>query len=378
MIQDTDIAVSGEPYIKKSKLLALVQEHLFEPLINLFSTRKKEDGGDIEKLETTKEPELDLEQSWEILQKAFDDGFITDEQFLKARESYYSAKADQAVETISKAFDNDLITEEQYLDAVEKAKTVYPIGTIKKFAGRDHIKTADGWKYHGKGTGEKAQAHAEGAKKLHQPTVQLHGSIELTHGYRVAKIMPHADTHEVWMHTEGGDPVKFPSIGHAIDYWHQQAKNNPLEIEEKPKKSGARLFVEEGVTPQKQGTKGMSKKDDNRKIVRHSDSEYHLHLNGKKAGHLNIEWDEDGKEATITDAKIDEEHRGKGHYKHLVYGMLHDNPGVKVHSVFRSDEADRAWTSFLKKLPKDIKHTSKHYKAEGTTDHMLTYTGEAK
>lgn len=124
---DQEIAVSGEPYMKKSKLLALAQEYLFEPLSKLFGRKKKdgdEEDGTIEPLDVHKEPSLDLESSWDILSKAFDKGLITEEQFLKAREQYTLAKTRQAVETLSKAFDNDQITEEQYFEYLKKAKTI--------------------------------------------------------------------------------------------------------------------------------------------------------------------------------------------------------------------------------------------------------------
>lgn len=45
-------------------------------------------------------------------------------------------------------------------DSFEKARTVHPIGMIKEMGGRKYIKTPTGWKYHGKGKGAKAQAHA--------------------------------------------------------------------------------------------------------------------------------------------------------------------------------------------------------------------------
>jgi len=44
-------------------------------------------------------------------------------------------------------------------DNFEKGGKVAFIGEIRNFGGRDYIKTHDGWKFHGKGTGEKAQAH---------------------------------------------------------------------------------------------------------------------------------------------------------------------------------------------------------------------------
>lgn len=44
-------------------------------------------------------------------------------------------------------------------DNLEKGGKAAFIGEIRSFGGRDYVKTSDGWKFHGKGTGEKAQAH---------------------------------------------------------------------------------------------------------------------------------------------------------------------------------------------------------------------------
>lgn len=46
----------------------------------------------------------------------------------------------------------------EVLDLEKGGKAAF-IGEIRSFGGRDYIKTHDGWKFHGKGTGEKAQAH---------------------------------------------------------------------------------------------------------------------------------------------------------------------------------------------------------------------------
>jgi len=48
-----------------------------------------------------------------------------------------------------------------FVTDIQKGKEVAPIGTIKDMGGRNYIKTAQGWKYHGKGTGSKAQEHGE-------------------------------------------------------------------------------------------------------------------------------------------------------------------------------------------------------------------------
>lgn len=49
-------------------------------------------------------------------------------------------------------------------DYLEKGGKRAVIGEIRKFGGRDYIKTAQGWKFHGKGTGTKAKAHKEASK----------------------------------------------------------------------------------------------------------------------------------------------------------------------------------------------------------------------
>lgn len=51
-----------------------------------------------------------------------------------------------------------LISNEEVLD-LKKGKPASPVGTKKEISGRTYIKTTDGWKYFGKGTGAKAQEH---------------------------------------------------------------------------------------------------------------------------------------------------------------------------------------------------------------------------
>lgn len=47
----------------------------------------------------------------------------------------------------------------KWVDRIEKGGSRAVLGEIRKFGGRDYIKTAEGWKFHGKGTGAKAQEH---------------------------------------------------------------------------------------------------------------------------------------------------------------------------------------------------------------------------
>lgn len=54
------------------------------------------------------------------------------------------------------------LTKAEILD-IEKGGKRAMIGEKRTFAGREYIKTSDGWKFHGKGTGSKAQSHVAGA-----------------------------------------------------------------------------------------------------------------------------------------------------------------------------------------------------------------------
>jgi hypothetical protein len=68
-------------------------------------------------------------------------------------------------EEIEKSFDKselDLIEKAVVENNIEKGGSRAILGEIRKFGGRDYIKTHDGWKFHGKGTGAKAQEHKAG------------------------------------------------------------------------------------------------------------------------------------------------------------------------------------------------------------------------
>lgn len=58
------------------------------------------------------------------------------------------------------------LTKSEILD-IEKGGKRAMIGEKRTFAGREYIKTASGWKFHGKGTGSKAQEHVAGALEHH-------------------------------------------------------------------------------------------------------------------------------------------------------------------------------------------------------------------
>jgi Inorganic Pyrophosphatase len=87
-------------------------------------------------------------------------------------------------EKLTKAFESmDLQSAVNIIeDILEKGGKRAVLGEIRKFGGRDYIKTADGWKFHGKGTGAKAQSHVQGTKqpKQENTTLNLDKIIEKT------------------------------------------------------------------------------------------------------------------------------------------------------------------------------------------------------
>lgn len=54
---------------------------------------------------------------------------------------------------------------EDTLDELEKARNTAQIGELREFGGRQYIKTINGWKFHGKGGGAKAQSHRSAAEQ---------------------------------------------------------------------------------------------------------------------------------------------------------------------------------------------------------------------
>jgi hypothetical protein len=83
------------------------------------------------------------------IQKSYDDGIISTEQFIKANIQY--------------SFLLDITADINQLDILEKGGKRAMVGEIRTFGGREYIKTTNGWKFHGKGTGVKAKEHIAGA-----------------------------------------------------------------------------------------------------------------------------------------------------------------------------------------------------------------------
>jgi hypothetical protein len=90
-------------------------------------------------------------------------------------------------------------------DKIEKGKEGAAIGTIKEMGGRPYIKTAQGWKYHGKGTGAKAQEHAQGSG---------HAAFKVAAGHKITTdegqtgTVKHVDETHTYIEHKTGDNKK--------------------------------------------------------------------------------------------------------------------------------------------------------------------------
>ena len=69
----------------------------------------------------------------------------------------------------------------------------------------------------------------------------------------------------------------------------------------------------------------------------------------KKIGDFALETS-DGKYWTIIGAQIDPTSRGKGYYYKSILQLLDKYPNITIVSVFRSEEADRAWSALKQRL----------------------------
>ena len=87
----------------------------------------------------------------------------------------------------------------------------------------------------------------------------------------------------------------------------------------------------------------------------------------KELGDLTLEG------TAIVDAQIIPEYRGKGLYQRMLLFAIHQLQGKKLSSVFRSPEAERAWNSFLKKLPLHYHFEKIEHPGEGVTEILCWY-----
>ena len=99
--------------------------------------------------------------------------------------------------------------------------------------------------------------------------------------------------------------------------------------------------------------------------------EVSLIFNDEEVGHITLEKDIRGDEYTIMDAGIHPKFRGRGLYQRAILKLLQEMPSIKINSVFRSSEAERAWVALLKKLPPEVKVDAIPLKRENTTLYQI-------
>lgn len=137
-----------------------------------------------------------------IIQQNFDIGKISIEEFLKAN--------------VQLGRIEDLA---EFVKGGQRAA----IGEIRKFGDRDYIKTTSGWKFHGKGTGAKAQEHSM-AKHLPATLSEKKKEVKFDRGeahhakqvaYHTQQRDMHQNIHDYIAKTHGGADNKASLAYHA-------------------------------------------------------------------------------------------------------------------------------------------------------------------
>jgi hypothetical protein len=71
------------------------------------------------------------------------------------------------------------------------------------------------------------------------------------------------------------------------------------------------------------------------------------------------------------DATIDDEYKGQRIYPKTIINIFKHKPNIIINSVFRSDEAEKAWKYLLSDLPPNIEQYIERYDEEETTLYQL-------
>lgn len=96
---------------------------------------------------------------------------------------------------------------------------------------------------------------------------------------------------------------------------------------------------------------------------------FDIMADGRKVGEVDTETS-DGVAYTITDAKIDTTERGKGYYYKALFNLLDQKPNIKIHSVYRSPEANKAWNRLMDKM--GDKYSVVYKKVDGELMYILS------
>ena len=81
-------------------------------------------------------------------------------------------------DNLLKLYRNDNDLQKALEDELEKGGKRAVIGERREFAGRMYIKTAEGWKFVGKGTGSKAKDHEKHVRESKAERSEEHDSLD--------------------------------------------------------------------------------------------------------------------------------------------------------------------------------------------------------
>jgi len=91
--------------------------------------------------------------------------------------------------------------------------------------------------------------------------------------------------------------------------------------------------------------------------------------NGKKVGEVDMETS-DKINYTIVDANINTDERGKGYYYKALFNILDQKPNIKIYSVYRSPEANKAWNRLMGEM--GDKYSVVYKRIDGELTYVLT------
>lgn len=144
------------------------------------------------------------------------------------------------------------LTKAEILD-IEKGGKRAMIGEKRTFAGREYIKTANGWKFHGKGTGSAAQAHVAGALEHHV------GEKKESDSYHSKDVPSKYTADDSWKDEESKKAASKPTHKNATDHFVEEDGKHYIDIldpdsGEKKFKPGDKVKYKDDSGKQHKGT----------------------------------------------------------------------------------------------------------------------------
>lgn len=247
--------------------------------------------------------------------------------------------------------------EKSATDFFEKGGRGANIGEIRKFGGREYIKTPTGWKFHGKGTGVKTKGHIE-VSRSHGKEEPKDDSVT-----DKAKAMIVKDKSE---NSTKGDHSETDKINHYKEAVHQNARHLKLQNHYDSKAKEVKKQMNKN---KKEGKEHLNKdlKDTHAfyegKVAEHSEHRMHFHQESRKhsAEYQQAQKDYDeNKKKNDGDWKKDDELYSKVFASHerinkdIVDAMSKTDVSKDIHEPSASDI-----TSFKERGKKNMQTTHK-------------------